>query len=340
MQDAAPQTIQNIKLDIILCPYCKCKEIASLSQDKLSCKNCSTEFPVFKGMLNMMPKPNSETLRELKGMAVEANEEHLPVEQIIFRYREKLPSYEEKIQHIESEARNYYRSNEMNVTHVIERLTISPGQSILEIGSDTPFRFLNMFRERGCRCVAANIYFDYDNQDTVIDWPERVVGDMNLLPFRDETFDFVLMSATAHHSPDIETSAKEAARILKPGGTMLVLNEPTGGWIKNLPALFDRRFARGKDRDELIHENEYTIFRFKNSFKDAGFQILDSFFSTYYDHKLQTAAVKGIRFAFLAGTVSRLWKIEGVRKFLMKTMLLPGQVVLGLEMNLILKKPG
>ena len=48
------------------------------------------------------------------------------------------------------------------------------------------------------------------------------VGDSSRLPFREHTFDLLTVCASFHHFPNPEEFAKEAARVLKPGGKLYI----------------------------------------------------------------------------------------------------------------------
>ena len=65
---------------------------------------------------------------------------------------------------------------------------------------------------------------------------EFVVGDCEAMPFEDESFDIVINSQSFHHYPDPQAFFNEVARVLNPGG-MLVLRDNTGArplmWFVN-----------------------------------------------------------------------------------------------------------
>lgn len=52
--------------------------------------------------------------------------------------------------------------------------------------------------------------------------PRLVIGDAEALPFADESFDHIHSFGVLHHSPDLPRSLREARRVLRPGGTMMI----------------------------------------------------------------------------------------------------------------------
>jgi ArsR family transcriptional regulator len=61
-------------------------------------------------------------------------------------------------------------------------------------------------------------------------------GDIEDLPLGTGTFDVALLSQALHHAREPQRAIREAARILAPGGTLLVLDLKTHGeeWVRKL----------------------------------------------------------------------------------------------------------
>lgn len=56
---------------------------------------------------------------------------------------------------------------------------------------------------------------------TNVEWKK---GDLTRLPLRDESLDVVLLSQALHHANDPERAIAEAARVLRPGGRVVILD--------------------------------------------------------------------------------------------------------------------
>lgn len=54
----------------------------------------------------------------------------------------------------------------------------------------------------------------------------RVVGDLEALPLRPHSFDAVIAAAALHYAVDVRGALSEAARVLRPGGLLIVADSP------------------------------------------------------------------------------------------------------------------
>ena len=54
----------------------------------------------------------------------------------------------------------------------------------------------------------------------------RVVGDLEALPLRAGSFDAVIAAAALHYAVDVASVLSEAARVLRPGGLLIVADSP------------------------------------------------------------------------------------------------------------------
>jgi ubiquinone/menaquinone biosynthesis C-methylase UbiE len=56
---------------------------------------------------------------------------------------------------------------------------------------------------------------------------DTVSADAEHLPFDDQSFDLVLGHAVLHHIPDLAAALRECERVLRPGGTLAFMGEPS-----------------------------------------------------------------------------------------------------------------
>ena len=121
--------------------------------------------------------------------------------------------------------RDWARSEEQQVPTyeaVLERVQIGRGQSVLDIGCGVGV-FLLLVADRGA------LPFGLDASESLIAAArERLpsadlrVGDMESLPYDDDTFDLVTGFNSFFFATDFEAALREAGRVAKPGAPVVV----------------------------------------------------------------------------------------------------------------------
>jgi SAM-dependent methyltransferase len=104
----------------------------------------------------------------------------------------------------------------------IRRVGIEPGQLVLDLGCGSGV-FLRLAADRGARV------FGLDASETLIEIARtRVpdadlrVGDMQFLPYEDDTFDLVTGFNSFFFAADMTAALREAGRVAKPGAPVVI----------------------------------------------------------------------------------------------------------------------
>ena len=263
-------------------------------------------------------------------MAVESGRPVDDWESVRVRKLDSVSTFAARLRETDGQPVEYYQQTQEHFEQALGHLGLCNPQTVLEIGSETDFIFLQHFRDKGAKCHAINIFFHYQEPDAFLDWPEKALADMNQLPYGDGVFDLVLFSATLHHSPDLNRTMQEVARVTSNGGTVLVLSEQIGGWLK--------RSDRYSHRDTLIHETYRSFLPYRSSFSRAGLQ-QKYLFSEHFDKKLRERKIHPqSRFSRLGKLVARLWRYRRFRMMAHGPLLYVAHTLFGFPLNAILRK--
>ncbi len=135
----------------------------------------------------------------------------------------------------------------------LERLALRGQETVLDLGAGRGWAAKH-FALRGCEAVALDIVSDEKIglgrgralMEAAGTYFERVIGDGENLPFQPETFDVVFCCGTLHHSSNLPLLIAQIARVLKPGGVLCAINEPS------VALLTDREAALARDAGQEL----------------------------------------------------------------------------------------
>jgi len=115
-----------------------------------------------------------------------------------------------------------------------------------------------------------------------------VQGDAHTLPFSSSAFDIVTCRRTAHHFLDIPPTLAEMARVLRPGGRMVIddrsvpEDDTVDAFVNNIDCIHDPS-----------HVREYGVSAWRSMIEAAGLRLLDT--QPYTQHRPIADYVKGIQ---------------------------------------------
>jgi SAM-dependent methyltransferase len=150
----------------------------------------------------------------------------------------------------------------------IARRRIGPAARILDLGTSTGTN-LRMLREAGFRNIAG-----LDSSEEALRWcvdklPGNVVkGDITRLPFGRDQADLVLATDVIEHLDDDRAAIREIARVLKPGGAVLVA----------VPAF---ALLWGLQDQVAHHKRRYRKHVVQQMLSDAGLVVERSYYFNY-----------------------------------------------------------
>ena len=282
-----------------------------------------------------MPTPSRSVERELRGLAHEngVDLDREPLDTVKYLRVDAIESTSELMRTSRSHRVQYYQQTTSAYFEALGRAQLDAGLRVLEVGSERSHHYLRVIRDLCTEAYALNIFFHVTDANASADWPTRVLGDMNDLPFTDGYFDLVVCSATLHHSTSPEHALREVARVLRPAGRAIVVNEPVAGWLKRWGGTLVN------DRDDDIREDPVSYATWRRAVRQAGLSA-DSFVPAWFVGQARRAAdlPADTRFRSLARALAPVLQSSVVGDVLRDVGRVPGQALLGLPFNAVLWK--
>lgn len=156
---------------------------------------------------------------------------------------------------------------------MLSQFTFMPSDWALDIGTASCWTS-RLLAQTGVRTIALDVndanYYGLRTADLLFEhhgvYFERVLESMTCLPFGDATISYVFFNASLHHTPDLSRTLAECYRVLRPGGTVAMVNEALVSWRHRL-------FPSREEPTDTGSHHEISYAKFDAACRAAGFSV-------------------------------------------------------------------
>ncbi|MDR1826730.1 MAG: class I SAM-dependent methyltransferase [Methylobacteriaceae bacterium] len=217
------------------CVICNGGELSAVD-DGLKCNVCGGEFPFVSG-IPYFGRFTDDDFQSLLEIAVVAEKSILQDRDVVENWRKACAGYyqDQDLKRVEEQLgpgglrfffNRYAEWLQQKVLFDGESLE---GRCVLDVGAGSGFDSVGLV-ERGMTVTALeyNASLAAAGKEVVpeADW---VCGFSHLLPFKNNSFDFVVCNAALHHMLHVPATLAEFIRVVRPGGTVFTISDSFRG---------------------------------------------------------------------------------------------------------------
>jgi ubiquinone/menaquinone biosynthesis C-methylase UbiE/uncharacterized protein YbaR (Trm112 family) len=255
--------------DAVCCPGCGASDMSfevveedavEIRDGRLICQGCRSSFEIAGGIVKMLDEPDAVVVDEVKGWHELAG----PLDESLVATMLQLPSYPHPPwAHVAPDFFQVFDTVDLSGARVVD---IGAGRTwssryLKLLGGASEVVAVDILATRFLGLETADIYFAHDRVHF-----ERMLADFHRIPLRDGWADVVFSCASVHHSSNLDRAFHEFARVLRPGGQLILVSEPSKRSAITATRPENEETAVG------INEHIYAYSEYSRALKGAGFR--------------------------------------------------------------------
>lgn len=256
-------------LKIICCP--RCKRNLVLMEEGLYCKYCKIPFKSKKGILNFLP--NLDSNKKEQGHIW--NDKTYLVDPVKHKFTTIQEKFSSKLIH----------SQKLPKDAVVLDVGSFIGEKLWQL--DKTNRYLGIGIDIAVDSLVAGKISDIDGN-------EFIAADVEALPFKSNSVDFLMVFDVIEHLSDQAKGFSEISRVLKPGGIFLLHipikdNRFSMFWWKQMlfPGLAQQDYKNvGHSSERMLTTIQIKEYLIKNSLMPKKEIFYNAFFTHLFDREL------------------------------------------------------
>lgn len=206
-------------------------------------------------------------------------------------------------------------ANQKIINTVLTLSKLKPGAQIVDLGCGSGI-FTQLFQQRGYDCIGLDLSQKLLQlgklQEPTIHYLQ---GDVEALPFSDNSLDMIVLSCLVHHLPDPTLSASEVFRVLKPKGQFVAFDPNRLNPFMYLYRDRSSPFYSSKG----VTENERPVlpYKIRDTFDKVGFKTKSHYVDSLSFRYVESDAAKGFLpiYNFIDRTFFKLKIMQPFRAF-------------------------